>query len=231
MRTCEGSVRELRLEASERLVVIECPAWAIPAPGEYLLAQASGSSAPLAAPLATPLFQGHLLEGAFVAAAPAPPEWEPGTRLSLRGPLGRGFKLPGRGLRLGLVCLGASAGRLLALLAPALAQGCSVAVCADGGLPSLPLEVEALPLEGLPELLGWAEFMALDLPRRRLGELEVLLAKAPHLSGQVLVETPLACGGMAGCGACAVPGRRGARLACQDGPVFDLKDLLSHGQG
>jgi hypothetical protein len=30
---------------------------------------------------------------------------------------------------------------------------------------------------------------------------------------------------MADCGVCGVKGRRGWRLACKDGPVFDLNDL------
>jgi NAD(P)H-flavin reductase len=37
------------------------------------------------------------------------------------------------------------------------------------------------------------------------------------------------CGGVADCGACAVETRLGWKLACEDGPVFDLIDLLPKG--
>jgi NAD(P)H-flavin reductase len=33
------------------------------------------------------------------------------------------------------------------------------------------------------------------------------------------------CSGLADCGVCAVPARRGYKLACKDGPVFDLDEL------
>ena len=34
------------------------------------------------------------------------------------------------------------------------------------------------------------------------------------------------CGGAAECGICAVPFGRGWKLACKDGPVFELNPLL-----
>ena len=39
-----------------------------------------------------------------------------------------------------------------------------------------------------------------------------------------LLEGPLICG-VGACGACPVELRRGIRLLCSDGPVFDLRDL------
>jgi hypothetical protein len=35
------------------------------------------------------------------------------------------------------------------------------------------------------------------------------------------------CAGLADCGVCAVELRRGWKLACKDGPVFDLRDILA----
>jgi hypothetical protein len=35
------------------------------------------------------------------------------------------------------------------------------------------------------------------------------------------------CAGLAACGVCAVQTRRGWKLACVDGPVFDLKEIMS----
>jgi NAD(P)H-flavin reductase len=41
-----------------------------------------------------------------------------------------------------------------------------------------------------------------------------------------LVVAPMPCGGLAECGVCAVTTRRGWKLACKDGPVFDLGELI-----
>jgi NAD(P)H-flavin reductase len=40
-----------------------------------------------------------------------------------------------------------------------------------------------------------------------------------------LILAPMPCAGLAECGACAVPARSGWKLACLDGPVFDLRAL------
>jgi NAD(P)H-flavin reductase len=42
---------------------------------------------------------------------------------------------------------------------------------------------------------------------------------------QVLVRTSIPCGGIADCGVCAVMTKSNWKLACKDGPVFDLKEL------
>jgi dihydroorotate dehydrogenase electron transfer subunit len=143
----------------------------------------------------------------------------------LRGPIGRGFDLPAHSLRLGLVALGETCERLLALLPQALEQGSSIAVCADCPIPRLPPEVEIYPLESLPEVLPWADFLAIDLPRHRLGSLSSWLGQDRAVIGQVLVHTLMPCTGQASCGACAIQGKRRPRLVCEDGPVFPLAEL------
>jgi hypothetical protein len=47
-----------------------------------------------------------------------------------------------------------------------------------------------------------------------------------RFEAQALVITPMPCGGIAECGVCAVTARRGWKLACKDGPVFDLTELI-----
>jgi dihydroorotate dehydrogenase electron transfer subunit len=43
---------------------------------------------------------------------------------------------------------------------------------------------------------------------------------------QVLVTSPMPCGGIAECGVCALPLRKkGYVLTCKDGPVFNLNQL------
>jgi Leu/Phe-tRNA-protein transferase len=43
--------------------------------------------------------------------------------------------------------------------------------------------------------------------------------------GQALIHTAMPCAGIAECGACAVRTRKSWRLACKDGPVFDISEL------
>jgi hypothetical protein len=229
----EARVAELFLDGGEPAAHISCEANLIPTPGRYLLARAAGTDPALA----VPLFCTQPLADGFLAAPPLPralpPEeglsWAPGTRLLLRGPLGHGFTLPATSRRVALAALDSSAARLLALLGPALHQEASIVLICKDPPSGLPLAVEVQPLAGLHEALAWADYMALDAARESLGGLKQILArdgalKMPYKT-QILVRAPLPCGGLADCAICAVEGRGGWRLACKDGPVFELGDL------
>jgi dihydroorotate dehydrogenase electron transfer subunit len=65
--------------------------------------------------------------------------------------------------------------------------------------------------------------------REKLNQLRQQLGKRNQLGAgseaQVLIHTPVPCGGVADCGVCAVTLRSGWKLACQDGPVFDWREL------
>jgi hypothetical protein len=166
----------------------------------------------------------------FTRPAPAPEAsttWLPGTQLSLRGPLGHGFNLPPAARRVALIAFGNTSARLLALLEPALAQKAALTLLTDAPLPGLPSAVEISPLTALPETLRWADYLALDLPTGpALDEYKSLLRSLHPGSGQVFIETPVPCGGLAECGVCAVNLGVGLRYACHDGPVFDLRDFI-----
>ncbi|MEI6290416.1 MAG: hypothetical protein WCP19_08295, partial [Chloroflexota bacterium] len=85
---------------------------------------------------------------------------------------------------------------------------------------------------------AWADYLAVDTLRSQLPDLLPRLLSDPRtaalhsgppipraVSAQVLVRTPLPCGGIAACGVCAVHltgSSRDYRLACKDGPVFQL---------
>lgn len=61
-----------------------------------------------------------------------------------------------------------------------------------------------------------------------LGLGKMLRPDAPHPTlpeAQILVRVPMPCGALAECGVCAVRLRDGVALACDDGPVFDLRLL------
>jgi hypothetical protein len=225
MRTYQGRVAELQLDpAGRRAARIACPPQAVPAAGQYLLGMDEKRL------LGMPLFQeGPALNG-FLAAAPLPDSWAPGTPLRLYGPLGRGFRLPPGIARLALVAAGDGAARLMPLAREALKQNAAVTLYAEGMLPDLPLSVEAYPLAAAGEAAGWADFVAVEIPQLALPELGRLLGleAGRHLpvSGQALVLGPMPCGGLADCGVCGLMARRSWKLACKDGPVFDLRDLL-----
>jgi NAD(P)H-flavin reductase len=226
MLTCTGQIAEIRLEGSNRAAWIACPTAAIPQPGQYVSAWSPQDHE---AALSSVLFAADCDDQGFLAAPSVPPSWEPGTSLILRGPLGRGFQLPATTRRLALVALGDSLSRLLPLGVGAIKRQVAVALFTDCALPILPAAMEGNPLSALQDAYDWADFMALDLPIEHLEHLRHLLGlpayAQPPCPAQILVVSPMPCGGLAECGACGIPTRRSWKMSCQDGPVFDLEEL------
>jgi NAD(P)H-flavin reductase len=229
MRVYDGIVREIQLQSGTgRTAWIACPKSAIPAPGRYVMAWSPEDAD---APLATPLFAARIEADGFLAAAPVPTIWEPGSAIQLRGPLGRGFAPPGNLRRLALANLGEGIAHLQPLLWNALDQGAAVALFTDLPAPGLPSAVEVSLPEGLSEALTWADYLAVDLPAEQIPALSRLLGleqavRALPCPAQALVHLAMPCGGLADCGACGVETRGGWKLVCNDGPVFELIDLL-----
>jgi NAD(P)H-flavin reductase len=222
-----GRVREIRLGASGHVeVCIACQAVAIPRAGQYLLAKEKDDNQVV---LSTPLHHVEKSNQGFWAAPLNEVSWRPGTNLDLAGPLGHGFDLPSNLQRLGLVALGETVSRLLPLIRQTSLQHTGVALFTDLSVPALPAAIEVYPPTTFKEALDWPDFLALDVPltclerlRTELGLLDGAILPCP---AQVLVTTPLPCAGLAQCGACAIRSRRGWKLVCEDGPVFDLKNL------
>lgn len=227
MHTGKGCIEEIYLQG-RRAARLTCPPALVPAPGQYLLAHAAADSD---APLAQPIFPAGAALNGFYAAPPIPSNWLPGTELELRGPLGHGFHLPPAARKVALAAFGATCARLLALLEPALAQNAELVLLTDAPPAGLPAALEISPLAALAETARWADYLALDAPRAAIPAIQNILKpdSLTYYSGytiDILVETPLPCGGLGECGVCAVPQRKGYRLACKDGPVFDLKTLF-----
>lgn len=252
MQRCETTLFEVRLDHNGGISGrIQCPPTLYPAPGQYLLAHAIGQDETLA----TPLFAARALrksggeetqpaQSSFAnnkahpggrtvedleLAPTLPPSWSVGTRLAVRGPLGQGFSLPKSARRVALVALGAFAHRLLPVAEQAMAQGAAVALYTRHVPGQLSPEVEVLPLDNLGEVLNWADYLAFDLSPAALPGLKKRFGLAPHtpmpVTAQVLVQVPMPCGGIGECGLCAVDVRRGHKLACKDGPVFDFNEI------
>ena len=220
MHTGTGQVLELILEDGNRYVRVACPSGLIPMPGQYLLAS-DGSDAPLP----VPLFHTDSTPQGFVAPAPATASWNPGLRLHLRGPLGRGFVLPQAARKVALVAFDDSPARLRVLIGLALRQDAAVVLVSDSAGDALPDEVEVQPLSALTDILEWTEYAAMDVRRENLRQLMERLGKRKSWEAQILIRAPVPCGGIAECGVCAVTLQDEWKLACKDGPVFDWRDL------
>lgn len=226
MHAGRGQVVELILDAEEAHARIACPAHLIPQPGQYVLA----SSASLSDLLPVPLFSTESTPWGFTACAPIPSFWAPGTDLALHGPLGRGFRLPSAARKVALIPFDGTAARLKGLVRPALHQGAAVTLVSDADETGLAEEVEVQPFAALEEVLAWAEYAAWDVLRESLPGLRERLGGERRVwagkEAQILVRTPVPCGGIAECGACAVPVKSAFRLACKDGPVFDWREVF-----
>lgn len=149
----------------------------------------------------------------------------------MRGPLGHGFKVPAAARRIALIAFDDAATRLLYLLAATAASHASITlVCAKPPL-EVALDVEVQPLAGLADACKWSDYAALDLSRESIPALLDMLGEenVPRLAqnAEALVRTSMPCGGLAQCGVCTVRVHRGSQLACEDGPVFDLRLLLA----
>src|SRR5215217_565945 len=78
----------------------------------------------------------------------------------------------------------------------------------------------------------WADQIFAALPLEQLLALRDSVGRVKYrwergFAG-ALLEGPIVCG-VGACGVCAVELRRGTRLLCADGPVFDLRDLADAG--
>ncbi len=128
-----------------------------------------------------------------------------------------------------LIAVERQALRLLALVEPAARQGAAVSLVCDEPPAELSLQVEVQPLRAAAEVCGWSDYAAFDFNRESLPVLTSILGaydvRKLGGTGQVLVRVPMPCGGLADCGVCTVRTRAGPRLACKDGPVFDLNLL------
>jgi NAD(P)H-flavin reductase len=222
MHMGNGSITELILEDGCRFVRISCPEKLVPVPGQYLLASDDSGT-----PLPVPIFYTDSAPGGFIA---TPGDaWQPGDELCLRGPLGRGFAVPVSARKVALIAYDDAPSRLRGLIRPALKQDASVVVVTYSSGDGLPDDVEIQPLSAMEEIVKWADFIALDVSRENMPKLMGKLLGMHQLESvneaQILIRTPMPCGGIAECGVCAVVTKSTWKLACKDGPVFDLREI------
>lgn len=224
MAEAETTLLEIRLAPHGLIGRILCPEKIRPGAGQYLLATGGADE-----PLPVVLFPASLPSETLDIAAPLPSGWQPGMSIHLRGPFGNGFQLPVGVRRLAVAVFEPSAERLYPLIEQALAQGAAVVCCASNVLADLPSAVEILPFESAEDVLAWTDYLAVDLGKTSIRSarhaLHIENARRLPYPAQALVTVPMPCGGSGACGICSVSTRSGWKLACSDGPVFDLLGL------
>jgi dihydroorotate dehydrogenase electron transfer subunit len=194
----------------------------VPGVGQPLLAFLPGSEAPLR----TALYASEIHPDGITTAQIPSAEWRVGTQVDLLGPIGRGFSPSTSSRRWLLIALGVPLDRLLPLVISALERDLPVVVHSDQRLPDLPAQVEVAV--NLDEVFDWADFIAIDTDASRLNALVEVRKRDPIIPAvqvQALLDLPLPCG-LGVCSACAVRKGRSWKLACQHGPVFDIKGWL-----
>jgi len=213
------------------------------APGRFVLADLGGY-------LRTPLLPARIEASGFDVLVPLDhpaAALQAGATVDLIGPLGHGFEVPMAARRLLLVAGSAHLPLLLPLTQPRsrssallLSAPTAAALYPIEHLPPA-LEVHVVTADGsaghggsildlFPGLVRWADCVCIagnPATYQALADVvrEVRLGPPPRLA-QALVVPPMACG-VGACRGCTVPVERGFKLACTDGPVFDLLELRS----
>lgn len=174
---------------------------------------------------------------------------KPGDGLDVLGPFGNGFPNPDQVRNILLVSDGQTLGPLLGQMTQALETGLALTLALGGSRASalypptlLPpvIEYHAATLDGslghrgpvtevVPPLLRWADVVYATGSNLLYRSLKVqsqdirLGADHDFLYGLITTHS-LACG-LGACLGCALETKAGIKLACVDGPVFDLTTL------
>ncbi len=167
-----------------------------------------------------------------------------GEMLDLLGPLGNGFSIHAKSQNLLLVAGGMGIAPLVFLAERAIAEGRSVTLILGAETKAklypkdlLPAGVETIittedgshgrkgmVTELLPDLAGHADQLFACGPAsmyRAMMDLKELKGK----SIQVSLEVRMGCG-LGACLGCGMETKRGFKLVCKDGPVFELEDVI-----
>jgi hypothetical protein len=227
----KGVLKEVLLESYQNASgVIGLREKSIPRPGQYLQAHTEDPLEVVPTtlfPAGVPFIENG--EALLHISGSLPEGWSPGTKLNIRGPLGNGFSLPKRARRLALISLGPNLGNLLPLAHAALQQKTEVALLAENTPINIPLGIEMQGLSEVSNAVAWADHIAVAVSADQIETMQAVFVATgipKRLAIEVLVLSPMPCGGNARCGVCALETSRGIRFPCEDGPVFALPQIL-----
>ena len=170
----------------------------------------------------------------------------PGDTVDIIGPLGRGFSVRSQSTNLLLVAQGWGFSPVAALADEARKKGKNVTMLVGAVTQGQMYPISLLPPEAEVEVAtedgsagrqghvtdivtdywDWSDqvFAAGPLPMYR-ALAEVAYRRGWSRSVQALADVGMACG-VGACYGCTIETRRGPRLACRDGPRFNLRDLV-----
>ncbi len=225
MTPIEAVLREIRYDSLASIACLECPPKLHTLPGQFFLANCLDDGSEVIPftlyPTAYP--------DSRLCLAPCPDHWYAGNRILLRGPFGKGFHLPADTRKVALFDWDGLASLLMPLIQQALNQRAEVVLYAHIPPTNLPPEVEVLPLEHLPDSFTWCDALAGVLHRESLGNFFQTVNWKNRLllpdHAEVLIHTPMPCGGTAECGICAILQKQGWKYSCKDGAVFSIHNL------
>lgn len=164
-----------------------------------------------------------------------------GDMLDLLGPLGHGFEISSRSLL--LLAGGIGIAPLVALAEKGIADGAQITLVLGAPkkaqlYPPHLLPAEAKLVVATEDGSVGRKGMVTDLLADLAPEADQIFACGPasmyraiaalikgEKSVQVSMEVRMGCG-FGGCYGCAIETKKGVKLVCQDGPVFDLKDII-----
>ena len=165
-----------------------------------------------------------------------------GDMLDLLGPLGHGFEVHSH--KLLLVAGGIGIAPLVALAEKGIADGAQISLVLGAPkkaqlYPPHLLPAEAKLVVATEDGSVGRKGMVTDLLAELAPEADQIFACGPvsmyrsmasrgildGKSVQVSMEVRMGCG-FGGCYGCAIETKKGVKLVCQDGPVFDLKDII-----
>lgn len=254
MQQISAAFLDLQVHADWRWITLGAPALANAAAGQYLALRCTHVGYdPL---IREPMFIAATDPAAGTCSALVPHNHPAarfvatqarGTALDVLGPLGHGWTIEPTARTIALAGTAHQAAPLFALAYAATRRGLSVTLVlgADDRLDApppflLPAAAEYNVVRG-PDaaaaalallddaLLRWADLVAVALPQTEWSNLaqrvrSVRLQWSRNFV-QAAVLPPFACC-VGVCGVCAVPMRQTHQLACVNGPVFDLRDLV-----
>ncbi len=185
---------------------------------------------PMADLLPTALYPAMDERGEWYLAGAIPSGWQAGGRLSIHGPIGRGFTLPRSSRRVACVSLDEGVHYLMPLMQQAVRQGAEIVFCGERSPLRLPALIEVFSLNQREEWWQWADFIAVQGSLAAVAaffkEIDEKFSLPSKKDGvEVMVRQPVYCAGMAECGVCAIPARKGWLLACRKGVVFDYSQI------